>query len=151
MAARQSQELTGEVHAPALVIRLGGLRCALPLRAVIETMRPLPIEPFAGAPTGVLGAAIIRGAPTVVVDLGMVIGHATARPTRFVTVRTGARTVALAVDAVEGVREVPRGALEALPPLLGDPATAAVEAVGTRDAELLVLLRTARLVPEELA
>jgi hypothetical protein len=37
-----------------------------------------------------------------------------------------------------------------LPPLLRDAAVEAVAAIGTLDAELLLFLRTARIVPEDL-
>jgi purine-binding chemotaxis protein CheW len=66
---------------------------------------------------------------------------------RFVTVRTSDRTVALAVDAVVGIRGLPAGTLGELPPLLRDAGSDAVAAIGTLDAELLLVLRAARLVP----
>src|ERR1039458_3558579 len=89
-----------------LLCRVHGRRCALPLEHVVETMRPLPIGPLAGAPPGVSGLAVIRGAPVPVVDLSRLfssdVGYIEVAPTRFVTVRVGQRVVALAVDRVEG-------------------------------------------------
>ena len=71
-----------------------------------------------------------------------------APPQRFVTLRLGRRCVALAVDAVIGVRRLEPGALGDLPPLLAHAAADTVDGIGTLDAELLLALRAARLVPE---
>src|SRR5205809_310773 len=57
-----------------LIVAVRSGACALPLMHVIETMRPLPIEPMACALSFVRGISIIRGAPTPVVDLGALLG-----------------------------------------------------------------------------
>ena len=130
--------------------------CALPLGHVVETLRPLPVEPLAGAPAFVQGLCVIRGVPRPVVDAARLLGAQApgALPpdrsaARFVTVWAGARQVALAVDAVLGVRTVPPDSLQALPPLLHEAGAEAVAAVGRLDAELLLVLRSSRLLPEE--
>jgi purine-binding chemotaxis protein CheW len=149
-------------HAPhhlSLLFRVHGRLCALPLEHVVETMRPLPMDAVAGAPACVAGVSIIRGAAIPVVDvarlltpsddsgrIGPPVGSA-----RFVTVRVTDRTVALAVDVVVGVRRLPPGALHALPLLLRDAGSDAVATIGTLDAELLLVLRAARLVPSDLS
>jgi len=90
-----------------LLVRAGTLTCALPLSHVVETMRPLPIEPLANAPAFVRGLSIIRGAPVPVVDLGALLNTPSSRPPpRFVTVRAGERRVALAVDGILGLRDI---------------------------------------------
>ncbi len=122
--------------------------CALPLGYVIETMRPLGLTRLAGAPPFVSGLSMIRGAPVPVIDLGaLLFGSEPPSPTRFVTLRLEERRVALALEAVLGIRELP-GTLSLLPPLLADASAEAVAAVGRLDAELLVVLEAARLVPE---
>ena len=118
----------------------------MPIGDVAETMRPLPIEPFASMPAFVLGVAVIRGRPTPVVDAGALVGAPAERPTRFVTIKTGARTCALAVDSVIGIGDLATGSLEALPALL-DRSNGAVSAIGAVDAELLVVLESMRIVP----
>ena len=133
---------------PALLCRIRRGVCAIPLDDVVETMRPLPIEPAPGAPGFVLGLAIIRGRPLAVIDLARLLGDAGGPTTRFVTIRTGGREVALAVDAVIGVRTVTAAAVRELPPLLRDAGGAVVDAIGALDAELLFVLRGARLVPD---
>jgi purine-binding chemotaxis protein CheW len=111
-------------------------------------MRPLPIEPVAGAPDFVLGLAIIRGAPIPVLDLLVVLaGGRRDRPIRqLVTLRLADRQVALAVDRVMGVETLDATILSDLPPLLRCSDPGVVESIGASDGELLVLLRTGRLI-----
>jgi purine-binding chemotaxis protein CheW len=139
-----------EVAGPTrwLLCSAGLGRCALPLDHVIEIMRMLPIERVAAAPAFILGLSIIRGRPLPVVDLGMLLGETAGDPARLVAVTLGGRPVALAVDAVSGVRSIDPARLSDLPPLLRDAASEAVIAIGTLDAELLFLLQAGRLVSE---
>jgi purine-binding chemotaxis protein CheW len=117
---------------------------------VIETMRPLPIEGIAGMPPFVRGLAVIRGAPVPVVDLAVLVGATETRAcTRFVLLRLDNRRVALAVSAVVGVRDLGAASLEEMPPVLRGANAEMVEAIGTLDAELLVVLRASRVLPEE--
>lgn len=112
-------------------------------------MRPLPVEPIAGVPVFVRGLAVVRGVPTPVVDAASLIGGVVSHPTRFVTVRTGTRRVVLAVDAVVGIVEIPREAVDVLPPLFQRHGLDAISAIGVLDADLLVVLRSTRLVPDD--
>lgn len=138
----------GEASAvAALIFRAGGRSCALPVSSVIETMRPLAVQEVAGAPAAVLGIAVIRGVPTVVVDASRLLGADRVAPERFVTVRLGARSIALAVDAVIGVRTLSSAQLHGLPPLLSGAVS--IDALGTVDADLVVMLRAAYLIPED--
>jgi purine-binding chemotaxis protein CheW len=132
-----------------LLCRIRRRLCAIPVAPGMETMRPLPAAPFGGMPPFVRGVAIIRGVPTPVVDPGSLLGCAEdPAPARFVTVRSGARTVALAVEAVIGVRELSPASLVELPPLLREAGAEALTALGTLDAELLAVLGNACWVPE---
>ena len=130
----------------ALICRVQRMLCALPLRDVIETLRPLPIEPLAGAPSYVCGLSMLRGAPVPVVDLGLLLGVEQVRATRLVALRVGARTVAAAVGAVLGVRTLDGDG--SLPPLLKEAGHGVIQALGSLDRELLLVLEGARLVPE---
>ncbi len=97
-----------------------------------------------------MGVSVVRGSAVPVVDLGAVVG--TAEPTppaRFVTIRLGDRTAALAVSQVVGVRDLETALLEQMPPLLQGANADVVRAIGTLDAELLVVLRSSRLLPED--
>jgi purine-binding chemotaxis protein CheW len=131
-----------------LLCRAGSYFYALPLGHVVEVMRILPIEALTGAPRYVLGLSIIRGTPTPVVDTALLCSGCTAPSHRLVTVRAGTRIIALAVDRVLGVQSIQTG--KPLPPLLREAASDMVSAIGRVDAELLLFLSTARIVPEEL-
>jgi purine-binding chemotaxis protein CheW len=139
------------IEARLLVCRVGTKLCGLPLQHVLETFRPLATEPLAGANELVLGVALIRGVPTPVVDARQLLSSLTAgAPGRYVTLALGeggaeARVVALAVDSVLGIRDGER--LGPLPALLREHGEV-VAALGTLDAELLLVLERARLVPD---
>jgi purine-binding chemotaxis protein CheW len=131
-----------------LLCRADAQRFVVPLRHVIETMRPLPIEAIAGAPSYVRGLCVIRGAPVPVVDAGVLLGRQPVSASRLVALRAGSRTAALLVDMVDGIRAISPSAFNRLPPLLRDAAT--IAAVGILDAELLLSLHTARIIPDDL-
>jgi purine-binding chemotaxis protein CheW len=132
-----------------LLVRAAARLCGLPIDSVVETMRPLPVAPLAGAPPFVLGVAILRGEPVPVVDLGAFLGaSAREQPARFVAVRAGGRSAALAVAAVVGVAELDgRGGRRM--PLVRDACAGALESLRARDDDLLLVLGAARLVPDE--
>jgi len=134
-----------ETSGLSLLCRVGASVGVLPLAATVETYRPLPVEPVAGSPPFVLGVAVVRGAALPVVDLTRLVTGRPGRPTRFVTVKARERHVALAVDAVIGVRPLPKQWLHSLPPLLSASDGETVVAVGTLDAELAMVLETSRL------
>lgn len=131
-----------------LVCRAGVHLFALPLECVIECMRVLPIEAVAGAPRYVRGLCMIRGAPLPVVDPGLILGDRPSNPGRLATMRVGGRAVVVAAEEVLGIRTIAAGTLSELPPLLQDAFGDAVAAIGALDAELLFVLRAARIVPE---
>lgn len=111
-------------------------------------MRPLTTEELAGVPSFIRGVAVIRGAPVPVVDLAALLTGNSSAPTRFVFMKIDDRCLALAVDAVIGVRALPPRELDTMPTMLLHPNGAAA-GVETHDAALLFILRTARLVPDE--
>jgi purine-binding chemotaxis protein CheW len=134
-----------------LICRGNARLCALPLESVVETMRPLPVRPLAEMPSFVLGVSIIRGAAVPVLDGAMLVGtKPDGEPARFVVLRTGTRHVCLAMQEVIGVRHLPRASLAGIPPLLQQAGTAIVSALGTLDAELLVVLQGGRLLADDL-
>lgn len=137
---------------PVLTLRLGHCACAVPLSCITEVMRPLPVEPLAGAPAGVLGMALVRGHATPVVGLGVLLtgGSPTnADSARFVTLRVGERTVALLVEAVQSIRTFAATELDSLPPLWRGSHPPAVAALGAVDQELLIVLEATRLLPDD--
>lgn len=133
-----------------LVCRVSSKLCGLPLEHVLETMRPLPVERLASMPSFVCGLSLIRGRPTPVLDGRSLLGGAAeqSRSARLVTLKVGERQLALWVDAVVGIRSVSTELLEELPPLLRDSQAEQVGAIGTLDAELLLVLEHTRLLSE---
>lgn len=57
--------------------------------------------------------------------------------------------MAIGVDGVVGLRNLDSAQLGELPAILRDIAADLIEAIGTRDAQLLVVLRAARIIPDE--
>jgi purine-binding chemotaxis protein CheW len=114
---------------------------------VLEVMRPLPVVPIAAAPACVLGMCVMRGQPVAVVDAGALLVGQACDPTRFVATRAGERRIALAVDAVLGTVDLEEGRAAELPSLL-DGASTAVAAVAALDRQFLLLLQTARILPD---
>ena len=111
-------------------------------------MRPLPIEKIAQAPQFVLGLCVVRGSPIPVVEIGSLFGEPGLPSQRMVTVKTGNGILALLAESVVGVRSIAPASLNDLPPLLRDAAGEIVSAIGTLDAELLLFLRTIRILPD---
>jgi purine-binding chemotaxis protein CheW len=134
----------------ALIVGLDTCVCAVPLTHVIETMRPLPVEPISGVPSFVQGISIIRGIPTPVVDLGALLGTPSERAERFITLRVGDKQVALSVNAVLGVRNLDTIlTTRELPPLLQRASKDIVETIGTLDERVLMVLRAGWELPDE--
>jgi purine-binding chemotaxis protein CheW len=133
---------------PHLICRASACLCAFPLASVAETMRPLPTEPLPQAPAFVRGVSVIRGAPVPVVDAAELLGAGAAVAQRYVTLKLGVRRVALAVEEVLGVRALPAATLADVPPLLRRSDADTVAAIATLDDQLLLVLRSARLIPE---
>jgi purine-binding chemotaxis protein CheW len=139
----------GTAGADSLVFRAGPLLCALRLDEVIETMRPLATHPLAGTPAFVTGICIMRGIPTLVIDVAHLLGGASADVSRFVAVRTERGPVAFATGEIQGVRPVSAGTGGRHEALLGDAPARLIAAVGTIDAAPVLLLQSMRLVPDE--
>jgi purine-binding chemotaxis protein CheW len=135
----------------ALVIGIGGRRCAIPLSGVAEVLRPLPIDPLPSPIEAVLGVTVLRGAAVPVIDPALLLEGEVSRPGRFVVLRLGARRAILAVAEIHGVQDLAGLPLEALPPLLRDAASEAIENVSRLDRELLLVLNAARLVQAPLS
>jgi purine-binding chemotaxis protein CheW len=129
-----------------LIAQVGTLACAIPVEHVVETMRPLPVEPLGEGPAYVRGVAVIRGVPTIVIDAATLLKTSAGARSRFVVVRTATRKAALIVDEVSEVRAIAEAELGALPPLARAASGDVIAAIGTIDAELVVVLEAAKLV-----
>jgi purine-binding chemotaxis protein CheW len=147
-AGSSSTDDEQKLHAEAwLLCRAGSRAFALPIPDVVETLRALPIEQLAGAPSLVRGLCIIRGAAVVVLDTGVLFGDQALNYQRIVTMRVGRRTIGFLAEAVIGIRTIPVDALAQLPPLLSEIET--IGAITRLDDRLVFLLQAARAVPED--
>jgi purine-binding chemotaxis protein CheW len=145
-----SPSYPGLANLRVLVVASAGQFCALPVTHVRETMRPLPVERFSGAPTFVLGLSVIRGATVPVVDLALLLGAERARSNgeRYVTLKLDDRVVALSVGEVLGIRDLAARELSALPTLVDNAHTAVIAALTKLDTRLLRVLGAASVLPE---
>jgi len=136
---------------PVLVVMVGTRVCAFPLHHVVETMRPLPIIPVAGTPCFVRGVSIIRGKPTPVVDLKVLLEKSENSPNygRFVTLKFDDRLVVIGVDSVVGLRSLDLAQMREQPPLLRYVNADIIESIGTCDEQLLLLLRVASILTDD--
>lgn len=126
--------------------------CALPVRHVVEILRPLPVEAVRGAPDFVRGMALVRGAPAPVVDAARLLtGNAGGTIQRYVSLRADGSRVMLAVEAVLGVHTLDAATLEELPTLLSSLNASSVQRIGAYGQQLIFLLDAARLVGPDLA
>ena len=127
-----------------LLVEIGSRLAGIPIRDVIEVMRPLPVERVESAPPFLSGLAVVRGIATPVVDLRLLLGApADVPPARWVSARLEERRVVLSVDGVVGMRTLPAEALGRLPGLL-EGASAAAASLGVLDRQLLVMLQASR-------
>jgi purine-binding chemotaxis protein CheW len=148
--ARRSEETKEALRRRFVLVVSQGRYYALPLENVAETMRPLPVDAVLGAPPFLQGLSIIRGNPTPVIDLAMLIeGRPTERASRFVTLRNPSGPVALAVEEVVGIREFADAELAELPAVLTE-VSERIRGLGRLDGNLLIILETFRLLPEDL-
>jgi purine-binding chemotaxis protein CheW len=117
---------------------------AIPARHVRETMRPLPLEPIAGAPPFVMGAAVVRGRPVPVLDAAKLVSGRDDPALRWIALEVGERTAVLAVHEVIGVQ--PLTLVTEPAPLLANAARGAIDELASLDGQLLAVLRAGRLI-----
>ena len=136
-----------------LLCRLGTSWCALNLQGLGEVMRPQPVDPVAGMPDYVDGLAVIRGNPLPVVNLPRLLCGSTSETgteERFVTAESDGRQLALRVDEVAGIVPLQSEIWSGLPSLLDSLQAQHLAALGSHQGHLLMLLRRANLLSEDL-
>jgi len=95
-----------------LRVKLGDAAVGLPAMAVQQIVRAVAIVPLPGAPPIVEGAVNVRGTVVAVVDVRARLGLPTCAldPDQFlVLVTAGSRTLAIRVDEVDDLVDVPDG------------------------------------------
>lgn len=100
-------------------VRAGGERYALAVDDVTEVGELGEVTPLPGSAPEVLGLRNLRGQVVPVVDLAALLSvGGRAAPTRVVVAESGTRRAGLAVEAVDGVDELPEPSEESDSPLL---------------------------------
>lgn len=133
--------------APCLLLGAGARRAAVPIEAVVETMRPLPIAPLPGMPGGLLGVAIVRSTATLVADLATLLGEPKGASDRWVSLRLSASARPLALAArVIGVRALDRDAIEAGRVVPTGVAATFVDAIVAHEGQALAILDVGRIL-----
>jgi purine-binding chemotaxis protein CheW len=109
-----------------VVFLLEGQRFAIAVERVQRVLAAVEITPLPGAPHNVAGVIDLHGDVTPVIDLRRRTPDGLLRSIgisdRFIVLSTARRTVALVADEAQGVIEVPRGTLAALPQTPDAPA-----------------------------
>lgn len=105
--------MTGGVY---LAFRAGGARWAVPLERVREAARLRELIPLPGAPAHIRGVALVRGEPFGVIEVAprREVTPGPSRSPGMILVLEG-HPSALAVDAVDGIEEVPASRIAAPP------------------------------------
>ncbi len=126
--------------------------CALPLARACEVMRPLPMLALESMPSFVAGWSVVRGQPTPVIDLSLLLGLRPERPAgRFVLVRSGVpMPLALAVTDVLGIRYLGKEHWRAEPAFVQAMAPQMLSEVRVANDMLFMVLNSARLLSDEL-
>jgi purine-binding chemotaxis protein CheW len=110
---------SGEVER-AVAFYLGGQRYALPLERVNEIQQIVAFSEVPEDSSAVVGMINMRGRVIPAVDMRRLVGlegEAYTLETPMIITQTQGQTVALIVDSVEDVLELPAGCLQEAPPL----------------------------------
>lgn len=105
-----------------VVFRVGGERYAVPIERVDEILEIKGLYPLLGAPRHVLGAIVARARVLTVLDLRLMLGlqgGGMSDLTKVVAVGEGEDLFGLAVEEVEGKRELTRP--DAVTPTVAGP------------------------------
>lgn len=132
-----------------LLLRCASKTCALPLEAVIEVMRRLPVRPVPDMTRFHEGVSNVRGRPTAVVSLRKLLGEDPAEEPLFVALRTDARAVVVAADGVHGVEPLDVQMLAEASRLPDCAVSDIVDTIAARDEDLLLALRVARIANDD--
>lgn len=128
--------LRGDAEVQRLVVfAAAGGRFGIALEATDRIVRMVAISPLPGSPPVVLGAVNVSGRVVAVVDVCRRLGLSSppyGPESYLVLARTPRRRLALAVEEVQGVVEVPADAVSS-PATLAPAAAALAGAVALRD------------------
>ncbi|MEI8394300.1 MAG: chemotaxis protein CheW [Rhodospirillaceae bacterium] len=107
----------GPAMVRCLVVRCGSEQFALPFDQVQEVITTDRLTVMPHAPAEILGLTVVRGTPVPAVSLGRLLGKdapAGKKAIPMALVRHKEHTVALAVDAIQGMRRLDDAAIHSL-------------------------------------
>jgi len=131
-----------------VIFRLDGARFALPLDQVDVVLRMVSVTPAPDAPPWVIGVINLHGRVIPVTDLRQRLGHPAKEPyldDRLLVMTLAERTLALVVEEVTEVLELPGSEVEAPPDPLSD--SRYLRGVVRREDGLIIILDSANLFP----
>lgn len=134
---------------PWLVVRMGAEKLALPVRQVVEVVRPGSITKVPHAPFPVCGVTNLRGTILAVVDLRLRLGLpalAVGPASRIAVVVSKGRRIGLLVDAAEHVSSLDALRFEPVPEDVLSERSYYLQGVFRRNDELLILLDLDRVL-----
>lgn len=140
-AAAATREVAGEEGERVVVFGIGGERYALEAGAVTLVLDASALGPLVGAPPWLLGAALARSRIVPVLDLRQLLGlehGGLSDLTRILVVERDGDAFGIAVEVLEGEREVARG--EVTPAAFGPFRWVAADRTALLDLERLAAL-----------
>ncbi len=100
-----AEAITAAGGATVLAVSAGGIACSLPASGVAELLATVAITPLPLVPPVLLGVAILRRAPLLVLSLARLLGaDETGEIGGYVVVTAGASRLVLAVGEISGLR-----------------------------------------------
>lgn len=128
--------------------RVGQETFGVPIGAVHEILRPLPVTPVPGAPPHIEGVINLRGRIISIMDLRKRCG-APAEPhrrNRIVVAESEGRRIGLMVDSASEVLRIPEATIEPPSSVFGDAPAGFVSGVAKLANRLVILVDLARLL-----
>lgn len=141
-----------------LTVKIGNKYASINIQDINETLRPLTLEAFANLPSFILGLSTIRGIQTPVMSLKKFLegthqennnSSNEVKKLIWVTLKVNGLQVAIEVDSISGIFEIPTDALQNMPPLLAHAHSDSIALCGMLDNNLLLILQSTRLIPKE--
>ncbi len=127
---------------------LGADEFGLDVLSVEKVLGQAPLVPLPGAPPAVEGTLEVRGVRIPVIDLRRHFGAASvdAGEGQVIVTQAGPHPLALMVDAVREVIQVPVASISPPPPYFRGLALSYIRGIARRDERLVILLDSERIL-----
>lgn len=138
-----SQWDTDGATAQSILFKMGNEYYGLSISLVREIIKPLPVTRFPKSPAYVEGVVDLRGRILPIINLRTMFGLepvAETDDTRFVDLQLEGLDVAIIVDAVSEVMNIPQKLIEAAPPLIAGVEGKYLQGIARLNDKLIMLL-----------